>query len=126
VADDRPCERQRHRPASAGLRSCGFQRCLVSGLCRILRPDFERKTSVCRGAQIAARKPVMAKKLLPWSAGGNQPPPCEPSVWQREPLRVTFQPSDAAAVSYDLVGLSAVLVEDGDGNEESAAETKSN
>jgi hypothetical protein len=77
-------------------------------------------------AQIAARKPVMAKKLSPWSAGESQPPPCAAAVWQREPLRVTFQPSGAAAVSYDLVGLSAVLVEDGDGNEDSVAETKSN
>ncbi len=72
-------------------------------------------------AQIAARKPVMAKKLSPWSPGENQPPACAAaSVWQREPLQVTFQPSGAAAVSYDLVGLSAVLVEDGDGNEEPA------
>jgi hypothetical protein len=77
-------------------------------------------------AQITARKPVMAKKLSPWSAGENQTPPCAAAVWQREPLRVTFQPSGAAAVSYDLVGLSAVLVEDGDGNEEPVAETKSN
>jgi hypothetical protein len=69
-------------------------------------------------AQIAARKPVMAKKLSPWSPGEDQPPPCGASVWQRDPLRVTFQPSGATAVSYDLVGLSAVLVEDGDGNEE--------
>jgi hypothetical protein len=69
-------------------------------------------------AQIAARKPVMAKKLSPWSPGENQPPPCGAAVWQRNPLRVTFQPSGATAVSYDLVGLSAVLVEDGDGNEE--------
>jgi hypothetical protein len=42
-------------------------------------------------------------------------------VWQKEPLRVTFQPSGATAVSYDLVGLSAVLVEDGDGNDDTAA-----
>jgi hypothetical protein len=72
-------------------------------------------------AQIAARKPVMAKKLLPWSPGENQPAPCASAVWQRDPLRVTFQPSGATPVSYDLVGLSAVLVEDGDGNEEPAS-----
>jgi hypothetical protein len=77
-------------------------------------------------AQIAARKPVMAKKLSPWSPGENQPPPCGASVWQRDPLRVTFQPSGATAVSYDLVGLSAVLVEDGDGNEEPASAAPSN
>jgi hypothetical protein len=72
-------------------------------------------------AQIAARKPVLAKKLSPWSPGENQLPACAVALWQREPLRVTFQPSGAAPVSYDLVGLSAVLVEDGDGNEEPAA-----
>jgi hypothetical protein len=73
-------------------------------------------------AQIAARKPVLAKKLSPWSPGENQAPACAAAQWQREPLRVTFQPSGATAVSYDLVGLSAVLVEDGDGNEAPAAE----
>jgi hypothetical protein len=77
-------------------------------------------------AQIAARKPVMAKKLLPWSPGENQPAPCASAVWQRDPLRVTFQPSGATAVSYDLVGLSAVLVEDGDGNEEPASAAPAN
>jgi hypothetical protein len=72
-------------------------------------------------AQIAARKPVLAKKLSAWSPEENHPPACGASLWQREPLRVTFQPSGAAAVSYDLVGLSAVLVEDGNGNEEPAS-----
>lgn len=71
-------------------------------------------------AQIAARKPVIAKKLSPWSAGENQLPACSRAEWQREPLQVTFQPTAGAAVSYNLIGLSAVLVEDGDGNEEPA------
>ncbi len=72
-------------------------------------------------AQIAARKPVLAKKISAWSPGENQPPACATAVWQKEPLRVTFQPSGATAISYDLVGLSAVLVEDGDGNDDTAA-----
>ena len=71
-------------------------------------------------AQVAARKPVLAKKLSAWAAGESQPPACAAAVWQREPLRVTFQQPGATAVSYDLVGLSAVLVEDGNGNEDSA------
>ena len=71
-------------------------------------------------AQIAARKPVIAKKLSPWSPGENQLPACAAAAWQREPLQVTFQPTGSAAVSYSLIGLSAVLVEDGDGNEEPA------
>jgi hypothetical protein len=78
-------------------------------------------------AQVAARKPVLAKKLSAWSPGESQPPACATVEWQREPLRVTFQPSGATAVSYNLVGLSAVLVEDGDGNgNEDAAPGPSN
>jgi hypothetical protein len=71
-------------------------------------------------AQIAARKPVLAKKISPWAVGESQLPACGAAQWQRDPLRVTFQPTGAEAVSYDLVGLSAVLVEDGNGNEEAA------
>src|ERR1700677_1192465 len=71
-------------------------------------------------AQIAARKPVLAKKLTAWFPGEKQAPACAAAVWQREPLRITFQPSGETAVSYDLVGLSTVLVEDGDGNEDAA------
>jgi hypothetical protein len=74
-------------------------------------------------AQIAARKPVLTKKLSAWSPGESQEPACAAAEWQREPLRVTFQPSGATAVSYDLVGLSAVLVEEGDSNDEPAAAT---
>jgi hypothetical protein len=65
-------------------------------------------------AQIAARKPLLAKKLSPWDAGGHAGPACAAAVWQREPLRIGFQPAGGAAVSFDLVGSSAVLVEDGD------------
>jgi hypothetical protein len=68
-------------------------------------------------AQVTAHRPLLAKKLSAWTPGENQSPACAPPVWQREPLRVTFQQSGAAAVSYDLVGLSAVLVEDGNGND---------
>jgi len=74
-------------------------------------------------AQISARKPVIAKKMSAWSPGESQPPACAAAVWERDPLRVTFQPTGAATVSYDLVGLSAVLVEDGDSNEEPAPST---
>jgi hypothetical protein len=70
-------------------------------------------------AQVAARKPLLAKKLGAWNPEDHPKPACEASMWQREPLRVTFQPAGAEPVSFDLVGLSAVLVEDGDaGNAE--------
>jgi hypothetical protein len=68
-------------------------------------------------AQVAARKPVLVKKLGSWDPSDHPTPACAASTWQREPLRITFQPTGAAQVSYDLVGLSAVLVEDGDADD---------
>ena len=72
-------------------------------------------------AQIAGRKPVIAKKLSAWSPAEDHPPACAPALWQREPLQVTFQQTGATAVSYSSIGLSAVLVEEGDSNESRAA-----
>ena len=72
-------------------------------------------------AQLAAHKPILVKKLSAWEPGAIQEPACAKAIWQREPLRVTFERTGSAAVSYDLVGLSAVLVEDGDGNDESSS-----
>ncbi len=65
-------------------------------------------------AQVEARRPLLAKKLGVWDAADHPSPVCAPAVWQRDPLKVTFQTGTAEAVSYDLVGASAVLVEDGD------------
>ena len=65
-------------------------------------------------AQISARRPLLARKLGAWDAADHPAPACAPAVWQRDPLTVTFQAAGAAAVSFDLVGTSAVLVEDGD------------
>jgi len=63
---------------------------------------------------VAARKPLLAKKIGGWDPEDHPKPACAPSIWQREPLRITFQPTDSPQTSYDLVGLSSVLVEDGD------------
>lgn len=80
-------------------------------------------------AQLGARKPVLAKKLGAWlprdpEDAAGKIPACAAAAWQRDPLRVTFQHTGEASISYDLVGLSAVLVEEGDG-EEAASETVS-
>jgi hypothetical protein len=72
-------------------------------------------------AQVAAHKPLLSKKLSTWTPGQDSRPACAAAIWQREPLQVTFQRTGQAAVSYDLVGLSSVLVEDDDGNDSSAA-----
>jgi hypothetical protein len=65
-------------------------------------------------AQIAAHRPLLARKLGAWDPADHPTPACAPSVWQRDPLKVSFQPTGSAPVSFDLVGTSAVLVEDGD------------
>jgi len=72
-------------------------------------------------AQIAARRPLLAKKLAPWNVSDSPSPACAPAIWQREPLKVSFQPTGAAAaVSFDLVGASAVLVEDNDSDSDNS------
>lgn len=64
-------------------------------------------------AQIAARRPLLRKKLAAWNEAAAVSPACAPPMWQREPLQVSFQPTGATApVSFALVGASAVLVED--------------
>jgi len=75
-------------------------------------------------AQIAARKPVLAKKLAAYDPENHPDPVCVPPEWQREPLRITFHPAGMNAVSYDIVPGSAVLVEDtGDEDETPGAAT---
>jgi hypothetical protein len=68
-------------------------------------------------AQVEGRRPLLSRKLQAWDAADHPTPVCVPAVWQREPLRVSFQITGAAEVSFDLVGTSAVLVEDDDGPE---------
>ena len=63
-------------------------------------------------AQVAARKPVLAKKLSAFDRGNQPAPACAPPDWQREPLRITFHPAGRDPASFDLVPGSAVLVED--------------
>jgi hypothetical protein len=63
-------------------------------------------------AQVAARKPVLAKKLHAFDPAGRPDVVCAAPEWQREPLRITFHPAAMDAVSYDIVPGSAVLVED--------------
>lgn len=63
-------------------------------------------------AQLAARRPVLAKKLSAFDPEEHPEPVCGLAEWQREPMRVTFHPAGKDAVSYDIVPGSAVLVED--------------
>jgi hypothetical protein len=72
-------------------------------------------------AQLAVRKPVLAKKLAAFDAENRPDPACGQPEWQREPLKVTFHPSGKEAASFDLVPGSAVLVEDSDDEPETPA-----
>lgn len=63
-------------------------------------------------AQVAARKPLLAKKLGTWdSTTAHTAPACALPAWQREPLRITFAAAGAQPASFDLLGGSALLVE---------------
>jgi hypothetical protein len=65
-------------------------------------------------AQLAVRKPVLAKKLDKFDpeTRAQQDPPCGAPQWQRDPLRVMFHPAGREAASFEVVPGSAMLVED--------------
>lgn len=75
-----------------------------------------RKSLYAVVAQLAARKPVLAKKLAALEPDPKErpTPACGPPEWQREPLRITFHPSGKDAMSFAIVPGSALLVEDAD------------
>jgi hypothetical protein len=72
-------------------------------------------------AQVAARKPVLAKKLEGFDPENHPDPVCRGAEWQREPLKITFRPAGKDGVSFDVVPGSAVLVEDSGDEPETAA-----
>ncbi len=65
-------------------------------------------------AQLAARKPVLARKLDAFDPDPkiHPDPICSAPDWQRDPLRVTFHPAGKGDLSFDIAAGSAVLVED--------------
>jgi hypothetical protein len=70
-------------------------------------------------AQLAVRKPVLARKLAAFDPGNQSgQTACAPPDWQREPLRISFHPTGKDAVSYEVVPGSAVMVEDSGDDEE--------
>jgi hypothetical protein len=77
-------------------------------------------------AQVGAHRPILARKIGSWTPapatpGAPSTPACAAATWQRDPLRVSFNPAGAAEpMNFNLVGLSAVLVEDGDTDDSSS------
>jgi hypothetical protein len=77
-------------------------------------------------AQLAARKPVLAKKLAAFDQANRTALACTTPEWQREPLRATFHPEGQDAVTFDVLAGSAVLVEESDDDSEAPAQPKTN
>ena len=75
-------------------------------------------------AQLAARKPVLARKVDAFDPDpkSRPDPVCAPPDWQRDPLRVTFHPTGKDALSFEIVPGSAVLVEDSGDDAETAGQ----
>jgi hypothetical protein len=67
-------------------------------------------------AQLGARRAVVQQQIGKWPQTAAVDPVCKAAVWQREPVRVTLQPTGGAAMTFDVVG-AAGLVEEGDGEE---------
>jgi hypothetical protein len=77
-------------------------------------------------AQLAARRPLLAKKLSAFDTDNDGDRACGAPEWQREPLRITFHPTGKDAASFDLVPGSAVLVEESDEEPDASQPAKSN
>lgn len=65
-------------------------------------------------AQLAARRPVLAKELSAFKPASNASPLCAAPEWQRDPMQITFHPQGKDAITFDLVPGSAMLVEESD------------
>jgi hypothetical protein len=77
-------------------------------------------------AQLAVRRPVLAKKLAAFQPQSDAAAACAPVEWQRDPLRVSFHPAAKDPVTFDIVPGSAALVEDTGDEQEAAPADKSN
>jgi len=72
-------------------------------------------------AQIAARKPILAKKLDAFDPANHPNPVCGLAEWQRDPLRITFHPPGNATESFGIVPGSVVLVEESEDEPETGS-----
>jgi len=72
--------------------------------------------------QVGRRKPVLKKPL--GEAEGDDAPDseCPAPVWERRPVRVTFEPDEDQKTTYSIRGHAADLVSDDDVEEEKASQ----
>lgn len=65
-------------------------------------------------SQIGGRRPILSKEVKPWAPEVSTQQACGKTTWQKNPLRVTFHPTGTEPVSFDLLGNTAVLLEEED------------
>lgn len=70
-----------------------------------LSDDGDRLYAVV--AQIGRRKPVLRKELGPARSGDLPDSECDPPVWQRHPVRVTFAPKGGDKLTFTIRGHAA-------------------
>jgi hypothetical protein len=72
--------------------------------------------------QVGRRKPVLKKSL--GETGGDDTPDseCPAPVWERRPVRVTFEPDEDQKTTYSVRGHAADLVSEDDAEEEKASQ----
>ncbi len=69
-------------------------------------------------AQVGRRKPIL-KKDAGETAGGDDPDSeCPPPVWERSPMRVTFQPDDQQKLVFSIRSRVVDVVNDAEETEE--------
>lgn len=66
--------------------------------------------------QLGSRRPLLQKQLSAWNADTQTSGACDVATWQRRPLRVTFRPVGGEPMNFDIIGLSAAMVEEADGD----------
>jgi hypothetical protein len=69
-------------------------------------------------AQLGRRKPVLKKALGDAVALDRPDSLCSPPTWQRQPARVTFEPSQGEKATYLVRGHTADVVNDADADED--------
>ena len=71
--------------------------------------------------QVGRRKPVLKKPLGDADAGDEPDSECPSPLWERRPVRVTFEPDEDKKVTYSVRGHAADLVDNEDDDEEEKA-----
>jgi hypothetical protein len=56
------------------------------------------------------------KQIGAWPQENHFVPVCQPAEWQRSPMRVTLRATAGEAMTFDVVGTTA-LIEEGDADQ---------